>query len=256
MKKNYERRTKSGWTAIEFLGGADVWENTELKAVNGLSERIILKGAGWGIRVVFPESGSEEKLIADLDRTLAESTHLSGGMAVVLDFQGRSLSRPFIMRLLSEFVWPRKMKVLSWVSLDGATLDDLRSMGAATGEPILEKSPDGGKTGGEGFLLLRSLRSGQRLEHEGDVVILGHVNDGAEVLASGSICVWGRLKGLAHAGLDGLEDRMVVAGAFEAKQVRIGGKVSSSLGASMEWWGKPVIIAQENDSLVVRELKL
>jgi len=50
------------------------------------------------------------------------------------------------------------------------------------------------------------------------------VNDGAEIFASGSICVWGRLKGVAHAGLDGHEEHTVIAGVFEAKQVRIGGK--------------------------------
>ena len=48
----------------------------------------------------------------------------------------------------------------------------------------------------------------------------------------------------------------MIAGQFEARQVRIGGKVSSPLGSEMEWWGKPVIITLENNSLVVRELQL
>ncbi|GAB1427180.1 hypothetical protein MASR2M17_06060 [Aminivibrio sp.] len=48
----------------------------------------------------------------------------------------------------------------------------------------------------------------------------------------------------------------MVAGLFEAAQVRLGSKVSASLGSSMEWWGKPVIITCENNSLIVRELQL
>lgn len=217
---------------------------------------ILLKGAGYGIRMVFPERGTEEQLFSTLERLFSEASVLSGNLGVVLDFQGRRISRPFILRLLSDFIWPKGMKILSWSAYDAETLDDLRSMGVATGEPVPEKTGKREKKPSSSLVLVRSLRSGQRVEHEGDVIIIGHVNDGAEVFASGNICVWGKLKGIAHAGLDGGEDCTVVAGLFEAKQVRIGGKVSSSLGSSMEWWGKPVIITSENNSLVVRELKI
>jgi len=232
---------------------SDPLEHREAQAVSG---EILLKGAGYGIRMIFPEAGNEDKLLSDLEKLFGEASLLSGNLGVVLDFQGRRVSRFFIQKLLSDFIWSRKIHVLSWISLDGETLDDLRSMGVATGEPVPERSGKKEKTSGGSLFLPRSLRSGQRVEHEGDVIVIGHVNDGAEVFASGSICVWGRLKGLAHAGLDGGEDHTVVAGLFEAKQVRVGGKVSSSLGSSMEWWGKPVIITLENNSLVVRELKL
>ena len=43
---------------------------------------------------------------------------------------------------------------------------------------------------------------------------------------------------------------------FEATQVRIGGKICSSLGRESAWWGKAVLIALENGQLVTRELKL
>jgi len=222
----------------------------------GDSAGIVLKGAGYGIRMIFPEGGSEDVLLAELERLFSESSLLSGSLGVALDFQGRKISRYFIQKILSDYVWARRMKILSWISLDGETQDDLRGMGVATGEPVPERSERREKTSGGALLLNRSLRSGQRVEHDGDVILIGHVNDGAEVMASGNICVWGRLKGVAHAGLDGEEDRTVIAGQFEARQVRIGGKVSSPLGSEMEWWGKPVIITLENNSLVVRELQL
>ena len=46
----------------------------------------------------------------------------------------------------------------------------------------------------------RTVRSGVRLEYEGNVVVLGDVNPGAEVVAGGSVVVWGRLRGVVHAG--------------------------------------------------------
>ncbi|HBU12606.1 MAG TPA: hypothetical protein DEB31_07755, partial [Clostridiales bacterium] len=48
-----------------------------------------------------------------------------------------------------------------------------------------------------------TVRSGQRIESEGDIVIVGDVNPGAEVIAGGSIAVFGKLRGLAHAGCGG-----------------------------------------------------
>lgn len=66
-----------------------------------------------------------------------------------------------------------------------------------------------------------SLRSGQRLETEGSVVILGDVNSGAEVVASDNIVVLGNLRGLAHAGAKGNKNAIVAAGNLDTVQIRI-----------------------------------
>lgn len=66
-----------------------------------------------------------------------------------------------------------------------------------------------------------SLRSGQRLETEGSIVIIGDVNSGAEVIASDNIVVLGNLRGLAHAGAKGNKNAIIAAGNLEAVQIRI-----------------------------------
>lgn len=66
-----------------------------------------------------------------------------------------------------------------------------------------------------------SLRSGQRLEFEGSLVIIGDVNAGAEVIASENIVVLGNLRGLAHAGAKGNKDAIIEASEIDALQVRI-----------------------------------
>lgn len=66
-----------------------------------------------------------------------------------------------------------------------------------------------------------SLRSGQRLETEGSIVILGDVNSGAEVVASDNIVVLGNLRGLAHAGAKGNKNAIVAAGNLDTVQIRI-----------------------------------
>jgi len=66
-----------------------------------------------------------------------------------------------------------------------------------------------------------SLRSGNKIEFEGSVVVLGDVNSGAEVVAGENIVVVGTLRGLAHAGAKGNKDAIIAAASIEAPQVRI-----------------------------------
>lgn len=66
-----------------------------------------------------------------------------------------------------------------------------------------------------------TLRSGQRIDHDGNVVVIGDLNPGAEVKATGDIIVMGALRGLAHAGAAG-GSGVVVALRLEPTQIRIG----------------------------------
>ena len=66
-----------------------------------------------------------------------------------------------------------------------------------------------------------SLRSGQKIETEGSIVIIGDVNSGAEVIASDNIVVMGKLRGLAHAGAKGNKNAIIVAGILDTVQIRI-----------------------------------
>lgn len=66
-----------------------------------------------------------------------------------------------------------------------------------------------------------SLRSGQKVEFEGSLVILGDVNAGAEVLAGENIVVLGILRGMAHAGAQGNKEAIIAAASIESPQIRI-----------------------------------
>ena len=66
-----------------------------------------------------------------------------------------------------------------------------------------------------------SLRSGQKIEFEGSLIILGDVNDGAEAIAGENIVILGILRGLAHAGAKGNKDAMIAASSIESPQLRI-----------------------------------
>ena len=71
-----------------------------------------------------------------------------------------------------------------------------------------------------------SLRSGQKLEFEGSLVIIGDVNSGAEVIAEENIVVLGTLRGLAHSGAKGNKDAIIAAEKILSPQIRIADKIA------------------------------
>ena len=76
-----------------------------------------------------------------------------------------------------------------------------------------------------------TLRGGQTLHHAGNIVVVGDVNPGAELIASGDILVFGRLGGVAHAGAHGDEAARVYAIDLDATQLRIATHIAAGEGA-------------------------
>ncbi|MCL4561855.1 MAG: septum site-determining protein MinC [Chloroflexi bacterium] len=72
------------------------------------------------------------------------------------------------------------------------------------------------------------LRSGGRVLFEGNVVVMGDVNPGSEIVAGGSVIVWGRLRGVVHAGAHGDEQAFVCALELAPTQLRIAGEIAVS----------------------------
>ena len=76
------------------------------------------------------------------------------------------------------------------------------------------------------MLVQRSLRSGQNVNFDGNVVVLGDVNPGAEIIASGHILVMGVLRGLVHAGATGEDEATVTALTLSPTQLRIASHIT------------------------------
>jgi septum site-determining protein MinC len=78
-------------------------------------------------------------------------------------------------------------------------------------------------TGGviDPLYLQMTVRSGMDIRHQGSVIIMGDVNPGGEIFAAGDIIVWGRLRGMAHAGCLGNPRCLIVALHMEPTQLRI-----------------------------------
>ena len=95
-----------------------------------------------------------------------------------------------------------------------------------------------------------SLRSGQKMESDGSLVILGDVNSGAEVMASDNIVVLGALRGLAHAGAKGNKQAIISAGLLDTVQIRIA-NIVKEIDRDEEPLHKQAYVSVINDEIVI-----
>ncbi|MFW6006427.1 MAG: septum site-determining protein MinC [Halanaerobiales bacterium] len=75
-------------------------------------------------------------------------------------------------------------------------------------------------------LLKKTLRSGQRIKYPTNIVVIGDINPGAEVIAGGDVIVLGKLRGVVHAGAGGFKEAQVIALKLEPTQLRIANIIS------------------------------
>ena len=120
-------------------------------------------------------------------------------------------------RLISRI--PQTVVSASALGLDAMLMDpEEMSQNNAT-EP-------GQGVGGRALIHQGTLRAGDHLHSDRDILLHGDVNPGARISAVGDVLVWGRLRGVAHAGCDGATDARVVALQLRPLQLRIADSVA------------------------------
>jgi septum site-determining protein MinC len=171
--------------------------------------------------------------LEEIDATLARSPGFFVGRPIVLDLSGVDLSAHGIAHLVSGLE-SREIRILGLEGVDAALLDarlpPLLSGGRnssieqpepekAEAQPVLEPA-----LAPSSLLLQNPVRSGQRIMFaEGDVTVLGSVGSGAEIVAGGSIHVYGTLRGRAMAGINGNAAARIYCQKIEAELLAIDG---------------------------------
>lgn len=93
-----------------------------------------------------------------------------------------------------------------------------------------------------------SLRSGQKEEYPGSIVICGDVNSGAEIIAGGNIMILGALRGVAHAGANGNTMAIISANNIDITQIRIANLVRE-VGEKIDRC--PICKIEKNEIIIV-----
>ncbi|MEN6348571.1 MAG: septum site-determining protein MinC [Syntrophomonas sp.] len=105
-------------------------------------------------------------------------------------------------------------------------------------------------------LICRHVRSGQKFFGEGNVVILGDVNPGAEIIAGGNILVMGSLRGMVHAGFFGDESAIVAAYRLNPTQLRIASHITRPPDGELIVVESPELARIRSGKVCIEKLKI
>jgi len=196
-----------------------------------------------------------------LDAWLRGSSGFFAGRPVVLDLSAVTLTSAAIGHLISE-LGTRGVRImgLEGVAAEklGPGLPPLVSGGRpAPAEAIAARSqPTPPQERAPASLLVESaVRSGQAIFHpDGDVTVLGSVGSGAEVIAGGSIHIYGTLRGRAMAGTSGNRKARIFCQHLEAELLAIDGYYRTAEDLDMELQGRPVQAWLANETLFIAEI--
>ncbi|RLC84925.1 MAG: septum site-determining protein MinC [Chloroflexi bacterium] len=184
---------------------------------------IVLKGTPQGL-LLKPQAQSWDVILNALEYALQDAAAFFRGGRVILELEDHTFTEANLTALRA-LLERHEMELWAVLGVDEATQHLVREHGIRTRLPGTA-TPAAETESPETIFARRTLRSGQRLNTPGDVTLLGDVNPGAEVLAGGNIVIWGRARGVLHAGAWGDETAVVCALDLNPAQLRIAGIIS------------------------------
>ena len=167
--------------------------------INGEKEKIIIK---------LKEEASQEEIIESLKKKLTELKKLYKEENTPIFITGKILKNSEMLEVRNLINSKINVKI---------DFDSPKTLGLHGIKKSFNKEIETSET----KFFRGSVRSGQRIEFEGSIVVLGDVNGGAEIIAGDNVIVVGVLRGLAHAGAQGNKKAIIAAASIESKQIRI-----------------------------------
>jgi septum site-determining protein MinC len=195
-----------------------------------MGHKIEIKGIRDGLLFVLSD-GEWTEVRQSLLEHIEQQGEFLRGARIALDV-GTHILKAVDLGALRNELSERGLTLWAVLSSSPTTEQTAQTLGLATriSKPLPDRamhSLDTSLSGGDPAVLVkRTLRSGYRLEYPGSVVVIGDVNPGAEIIAGGDVIVWGRLRGMVHAGAEGQEKAVVCALDLAPTQLRIAGLIA------------------------------
>jgi septum site-determining protein MinC len=201
-----------------------------------------LRGRSY-VAFVFSPVVPIQSWLEEIDATLARSPNYFVGKPVVLDLSAVDLSKAAITHLVRS-IEQRNIRVLGFEGVDAAHLDasmpPLLTGGRHCAPQLTVAEKRETKPQATSLLLDSPVRSGQMVTFaEGDVTVLGSVSSGAEIVAGGSIHIYGTLRGRALAGINGNSSARIYCQKIEAELIAIDGYYQTAEELDAELRSKP-----------------
>lgn len=208
-----------------------------------MARQIDIKGIRDGL-LIRVNDNPDFAVFDRLGRELEQKRDFLQGSRIALEIGRRAMNGEQLAALQEMFA-DHDLTLWALIAEESETRTKARELGLATrlsgSATDLEGNALGGRTPeasngtaaaakplppANALFLRETVRSGRSVWHEGHVVVLGDVNPGAEIIATGNVVVWGRLRGLVHAGAGGDMAAVICALDLNPTQLRIADQIA------------------------------
>lgn len=213
-------------------------------------EHVALKGTREGLVLYLDPTAEFSSLMEELAQHLKKSAQFLQGASVSC-YAGEKEMEEKQRTALDGLLKEHGLEISRWLTTE--------EIGLTAKSPVVREEEQMAQTWDEGIVegsclfVDRTLRSGQKVEYSGHVIVLGDVNPGAEIFAGGNVFVLGALRGVAHAGAIGDRKATVSAISLMPTQLRIADLVTRPPEDTDEGRG-PEIARIKDDRLIVETL--
>jgi len=219
-----------------------------------MEQPIRVKGDRQGLRLFFAEDVEWAALLEALVSQFRKGEGFFRGADLMVDVGNRTLQVEELTQLTALLEeWGVLLRAIGTDNRENrATLREagLRYVPSASAPPPVSEAAQRTAASAEALFVTRTVRSGQSVRHHGAVTVVGDVNPGAEVIAGGDVVVWGRLRGVVHAGAMGDESVIVCALDLSPTQLRIAGLAARAPEGAPPSAGPEVAHIEEGHILV------
>jgi septum site-determining protein MinC len=212
-----------------------------------------IKGIRDGLLATFEEAPWEDQRLALLTQ-IDDRPAFFQGARLAMDV-GTQILKVNDLVELRDHLSDRGISLWAVISESPTTEHTSQLLGFATriSKPRPEEQKQFAEVSDQTALFInKTVRSGTRIEFPGTVVVFGDINPGAEVVAEGNVIVWGRVRGMIHAGAKGDREAFICALDLSANQLRIADEVSATLQPQKD--PQPEIASINNEGRLQAEL--
>ncbi|GAA6135683.1 septum site-determining protein MinC [Oceaniserpentilla sp. 4NH20-0058] len=212
-----------------------------------------LKASLHPFTVLQLDTQDTSAIVSDLQQRLAKAPQLLKNAPIVIELPNQPISLEWSEELITE------LKVLGFIPVGLRCQQEQHKVAEHLNLPLFNDSPKANKTkppqSTPAKLVKQAVRSGQQvINPEGDLVVFGNVGQGAEVLASGSIHIYGTLYGRALAGINGDTTASITCQKLESELLAIAGQYQVSEDVANEHRQQTCHIFLKDERLIIQSV--
>lgn len=207
---------------------------------------VVIKGNKAGMTVYLDPALPFEELLEAVKKKFKETARFWGSAQMTLTLEGRELTGAEEFAIVNTITESSNVEILCLIDSDANRIERCEK---ALNEKLMELSSRTGQ------FYKGNLRSGDVLESEASIVVIGDVEKGARVVAKGNVIVLGSLKGTVCAGAAGNLNAVVVAIEMAPSQVKISDLTFQKAEKGKSLGRGPMMILVENGRICSEPIK-